>query len=103
MQALEKTTDLPSIDDVVALSRDDMAAVDTLISASLATDVALVSQVSEYIWLRLLLHLSTGVIWFAFAAEFILMVSVAERKIAYCLAHWIDLAIIVLPLLSKRT
>jgi len=49
MQALEKTTDLPSFDDVVALARDDMVAVDRLISASLATDVALVSQVSEYI------------------------------------------------------
>ena len=39
----------PSFDDVVALSRDDMAAVDALISKSLESDVALVSQVSEYI------------------------------------------------------
>ena len=38
-----------SFDDVVALARDDMAAVDRLISASLKSDVALVSQVSEYI------------------------------------------------------
>jgi len=49
MQPLEKTTELPSFDDVVALARDDMAAVDRLISKSLASDVALVSQVSEYI------------------------------------------------------
>ncbi|HEX5789074.1 MAG TPA: octaprenyl diphosphate synthase [Woeseiaceae bacterium] len=38
-----------SFDDVVALAKDDMRAVDALISLSLATDVALVSQVSEYI------------------------------------------------------
>ncbi|MDH3748371.1 MAG: octaprenyl diphosphate synthase [Gammaproteobacteria bacterium] len=49
MQPLEKTTNLPSFEDVVALARDDMAAVDRLISKSLASDVALVSQVSEYI------------------------------------------------------
>lgn len=58
------------------------------------------SQVAEYEWLRLLLHIGTGVIWFAFAAEFILMASVAENKLAYCRRHWIDLAIIVLPLFS---
>ncbi len=58
------------------------------------------SQVAQYSWLRMLLHVSTGVIWFAFAAEFILMVSVADKKIAYCKKNWIDLAIIVLPLFS---
>lgn len=36
-------------DDVAALAGDDMQAVDRLISQSLATDVALVSQVAEYI------------------------------------------------------
>jgi voltage-gated potassium channel len=58
------------------------------------------SQVAQYSWLRILLHVSTGVIWFAFAAEFILMVSVADKKIAYCKKNWIDLAIILLPLFS---
>ncbi len=38
-----------SLDDVVNLARDDMAAVDALIARSLASDVALVSQVSQYI------------------------------------------------------
>jgi len=38
-----------SFDDVVALGRDDMAAVDRLIRDSLRSDVQLVSQVSEYI------------------------------------------------------
>ncbi|MDG2222366.1 MAG: potassium channel protein [Rubripirellula sp.] len=57
-------------------------------------------QVAEYSWLRVLLHISTGVIWFAFAAEFILMVAVAKKKIDYCRTHWVDLVIILLPLVS---
>lgn len=51
-------------------------------------------------WLQFMLHASTGVIWFAFATEFIVMVSVAEKKLAYCKAHWIDIAIILLPFIS---
>ncbi|MFZ9052033.1 MAG: octaprenyl diphosphate synthase [Woeseiaceae bacterium] len=38
-----------AFDDVAEMTRDDMRAVDRLISASLQSDVALVSQVSEYI------------------------------------------------------
>jgi len=49
MQAVEKTTDPLTFDGVVTLARDDMAAVDRLISTSLESDVALVSQVSQYI------------------------------------------------------
>ena len=49
MHALDNTRKSPTFDDVAALSRDDMLAVDALISASLQSDVALVSQVSEYI------------------------------------------------------
>ena len=49
MQALEQKQDFATFDDVQALAADDMGAVDRLISASLASDVALVSQVSEYI------------------------------------------------------
>ncbi len=51
-------------------------------------------------WLQCMLHTSTGVIWFAFAAEFVVMVSVAEKKLRYCREHWIDLAIILLPFIS---
>lgn len=49
MQALENSQNPSTYDDVVALSRDDLLAVDKLISTSLQSDVALVSQVSEYI------------------------------------------------------
>ncbi len=71
-----------------------------MIMPILIAEFFLKAQVAQYAWLRLLLHVGTGVIWFAFAFEFILMVSVAEKKLAYCKKHWIDLAIILLPLIS---
>ena len=49
MQAVEQAIDSRTFADVVALARDDMEAVDRLISRSLESDVALVSQVSQYI------------------------------------------------------
>lgn len=49
MQAVEKSPDSLTFDGVVALTRDDMQAVDRLISMSLKSDVTLVSQVSKYI------------------------------------------------------
>ena len=49
MHAAERPIPVTPIDDVVALAADDMTAVDALIRESLASDVALVSQVAEYI------------------------------------------------------
>ncbi len=39
-------------------------------------------------------------IWIAFTFEFILMFSVTREKLDYCKANWIDLFIILLPLIS---
>lgn len=71
-----------------------------LILPVLLVELLLNRQVDRFGSLRMFVHVGTGVIWFAFAAEFILMVSVAERKLIYIKDHWIDLAIILLPLLS---
>jgi octaprenyl-diphosphate synthase len=49
MHAVRETADSPTFDAVITLARDDVAAVDRLISTSLKSDVALVSQVSHYI------------------------------------------------------
>jgi octaprenyl-diphosphate synthase len=49
MQVAEKTPDSVNFEDVAALASADMRSVDELISSSLETDVALVSQVSGYI------------------------------------------------------
>ena len=52
-----------------------------LIMPVLIGEFFLKEQVAEHLWLRVLLHIGTGVIWFSFAAEFILMVSVADKKL----------------------
>lgn len=57
-------------------------------------------RIADYPTLRAALHIGTGVIWFAFATEFIVMVSVTPQKITYCRRHWLDLVIILLPLIS---
>ncbi len=41
-----------------------------------------------------------ALIWTAFALEFMLMIAVVERKLKYCLKHWIDILVIVLPLVA---
>ncbi|MCU0960696.1 MAG: ion transporter [Pirellulaceae bacterium] len=57
-------------------------------------------QVLAHRWLQLALHVSLGMIWFAFALEFIVMFSVTDKKLRYCKEHWLDIAIIVLPFIS---
>ena len=49
MQLAQTIRDELTFDEVVDLARDDVNAVDRLISSSLETDVLLVSQVAEYI------------------------------------------------------
>lgn len=41
-----------------------------------------------------------ALIWFSFALEFVVMVSLAPKKLAYCKKHWINIVIIVLPLFA---
>jgi hypothetical protein len=44
--------------------------------------------------------IATAVVWLAFCVEFLVMASLAEKKLLYCKQHWLDLAIILLPLLA---
>lgn len=57
-------------------------------------------QVREHFWLALTLDVASSVIWMAFAIEFTLALSVAERKLAYCIQNWMDLAVVVLPVID---
>jgi len=45
-------------------------------------------------------HLTTCVIWIGFTMEFLWMVAAAPNKLAYCLKNWINLVIILLPLIA---
>ncbi|HVV99544.1 MAG TPA: hypothetical protein VHB77_04350 [Planctomycetaceae bacterium] len=46
------------------------------------------------------IHVATGLIWLAFTFEFLTMIGIVERKVRYCKEHWIDLAVILLPLIA---
>ena len=49
---------------------------------------------------RLAINLSEAFIWASFTFEFVLMVMIVRAKIAYARKHWIDLAVILLPMLA---
>jgi hypothetical protein len=71
-----------------------------LILPVLGVDFALKDRVGESPALAAALDIGTAVIWLAFAGEFIVMVSVADHKLRYCKQHWLDLAIILLPVIA---
>ena len=50
--------------------------------------------------LALVMHLTTCLIWIGFTAEFIWMMSATREKLAYCQRNWINLVIILLPLVA---
>lgn len=50
--------------------------------------------------LEIVIWFVTALIWFSFAFEFILMVSLADKKLAFCKKNWINIVIILLPLLA---
>ena len=45
-------------------------------------------------------HLTTCVIWIGFTVEFLWMVAAAPDKLRYCLKNWVNLVIILLPLVA---
>ena len=50
--------------------------------------------------LALSVHLLTCVIWIGFTAEFIWLIAATPHKLVYCQKHWINLVIILLPLVA---
>lgn len=66
----------------------------------LLTEKVFSTAVADHAGLRLMLNAATGFIWLAFTAEFIVMVNASAKKVAYIKANWIDLAIILLPLVA---
>ena len=49
---------------------------------------------------RVVMAMAEAFIWAAFTFEFVLMIKVVRAKIAYARKHWIDLAVILLPMLA---
>ncbi len=66
----------------------------------LAMDYIWEAQVREDFTLLLVHDIGTSIIWLAFALEFIIMVSVADKPLRYCVINWMDVAIVVLPIVD---
>jgi voltage-gated potassium channel len=49
---------------------------------------------------RFATRIGEALIWTAFALEFTVMISVVDRKFRYCRQHWVDILVIVLPLVA---
>jgi len=63
----------------------------------------------EYFWqqrienslaLALSVHIVTALIWFAFALEFLVMISIVKKRWLYARQHWVDIVIIFIPLVA---
>lgn len=77
-----------------------MIAVAVMILPLMGFEHQYADSIAEDPRLDLMTRAGTGLIWAAFAAEFIVMISIVERKAKYCKEHWIDLAVILLPLVA---
>lgn len=77
-----------------------MMAIAFLVLPVLALEHFWAEQVRAHFVALLFLNIASSVIWMAFAAEFILMMSVADMKLRYCLSNWMDLVIVVLPIVE---
>ncbi len=71
-----------------------------LILPILAAELFWAEQVARHATVHLALDLGTAVIWLAFCVEFIVMSTLAPKKLVYLARNWINLAIIVMPFLA---
>ena len=71
-----------------------------LIVPVLVVDFGFAAAVDASRPLQIALSVLMAMIWFSFALEFTIMVSLAPKKLTYCKKHWINIVIIVLPLVA---
>lgn len=57
-------------------------------------------QIESKSALRVFINSCGATIWAAFVFEFVVMVSTVEKRLRYCKQNWIDLAVVLLPLVS---
>lgn len=71
-----------------------------LILPVLAVEYFWADAVQTYPVLKIALGAGASVIWLAFATEFIIRFSAAEKKLNYAVANWVDIAVVLLPALE---
>jgi hypothetical protein len=56
-------------------------------------------QARDITWLRHAVGIGFAIIWTAFLIEFIVKISIAEARVEYVRRNWLDIVVIVLPIL----
>ncbi len=80
--------------------RGPMLVVSLAVLPLLAGEYLASNFIAERPTLKQAVVIATAVIWWAFTVEFILMISITNQKLKYVKAHWLDLVIILLPLIA---
>jgi voltage-gated potassium channel len=75
-----------------------MLGVTLLVLPLLGVELMLADWLELHLWAAIIVHILTAVVWVAFALEFTILLSLADKKLAYCKQHWINIVIILLPL-----
>jgi hypothetical protein len=69
-------------------------------TSSIASEIPAALAWARLPAVRFATRIGEALIWTAFALEFTVMISVVDRKLRYCRQHWIDILVIVLPLVA---
>jgi voltage-gated potassium channel len=77
-----------------------MILVALLILPILGLEMLWADTVESNFWLMFAVEVGVVFIWLVFAVEFFTMIAAHNEKLGYCKAHWIDLLIILLPLVA---
>ena len=75
-----------------------MLGVTLLVLPLLGMELMLGEWLAQHLWAAVIVHVLTAVVWIAFALEFIVMLALTDKKLVYCKQHWVNIAIILLPL-----
>lgn len=63
-------------------------------------DFIFTNKLKDYILLQHMMNLGNAVVWAVFVAEFIIEISITKKWQQYLIKHWIELLIILLPMLA---
>lgn len=77
-----------------------MIVIALLVLPLLAVENFYSEKIAEIRTFGLVISLAQAFIWFAFAAEFLLMISLVSKRVRFIKEHWLDLAIVCLPMIA---
>jgi len=77
-----------------------MIVIALMILPLLAIDFVWTEQLAQSRTLQIVVETGYSITWMAFTMEFVVMFSIVKKKIQYLKKHWVDLLIVLLPLVA---